>query len=110
MGKDALAPLSDKLDRADESLRSLDDEMRRISDGEPSTVRTELDFRTGWHTVEIAYVQAIPPRPSVLVGESLYHGRSALEHLVWALVKANHKQPGNAHTFPLATRSAPSVA
>jgi hypothetical protein len=75
--------------------------MRRISDGKPSTIRTELNFKTGWHTVEIAHVEPIPPRPSILVGESLYHGRSALEHLVWALVKANHKKPGKDHTFPL---------
>lgn len=96
-----LAPLIAKLDRADESLDALDEEMRRISDGKPSTIRTELDFKTGWHTVEIAHVESIPPRPSVLVGESLYHGCSVLEHLVWALVQANNKTPGKDHTFPL---------
>jgi len=96
-----LAPLVAKLDRADESLHSLDDEMRAISNGEPSTILTELDFKTGWHTVEIVHVEPVPPRPSVLVGESLYHGRSVLEHLVWALVKANDKTPGKDHTFPL---------
>ena len=96
-----LAPLIAKLDRADESLHSLNDEMHAISNGEPSTIRTELNFKTGWHTVEITHVEPVPPRPSVLVGESLYHGRSALEHLVWALVKANQQEPGKDHTFPI---------
>jgi hypothetical protein len=37
---------------------------------------------------------------SVFIGESLYHGRSALEHLVWGLVKVNHKKPGRHNSFP----------
>lgn len=98
---EAIDAIEAKLDRADESLHSLDEEMHVISAGDPSTIRTELDFKTGWHTVEITRVEPIPPRPSVLVGESLYHGRSALEHLVWALVKANHGKPGKDHTFPI---------
>ena len=101
MADDPLARLLAKLDRADESLDALDEEMRAISNGEPSTSLIELDFQTGWHTVEIARVKPIPARPSILVGESLYHGRSALEHLVWALVKANDQTPGKDHTFPL---------
>jgi hypothetical protein len=96
-----LAPLIAKLDRADESLRSLNRKLRRVEKAETVTVGTKLDFKTGWHTARIKHTEPLSPQFSVLVGESLYHGRSVLEHLVWALVKANHKKPGKDHTFPV---------
>jgi hypothetical protein len=31
----------------------------------------------------------------------LYHGRSVLDHLIWALVKANRETPGKHNEFPI---------
>jgi hypothetical protein len=98
---DALAGITAKLDRADESLRALNDELAQITDSKPVTLRPNVDFQTGWDTFYIKHVEPLPPRPAVLAGEVLYQARSALEHLVWALVKANHKKPGKHNGFPI---------
>jgi hypothetical protein len=110
-----LAPLLAKLDRADESLSALDDELARLSKGKPLKIGIDVNFQTGWNTAYIEHAEPLPASASVLIGENLYHGRSALEHLVWALVKANHKKPGKDHTFPLwdkrpTRRGSPSTA
>jgi len=61
----------------------------------------KVNFKTEWHTAYVEDGKLPPPRMSVLAGESLYQARSVLEHLIWALVKANHKKPGTVHTFPI---------
>jgi hypothetical protein len=97
----AIAAIAAKLDRADEHLGTLHDEFQRFARDEPLGVRFECDFQSGWHTAYIPKRQPMPPRLSVLAGESLYQARSALEHLVWAMVKANHKKPGRHNSFPI---------
>jgi hypothetical protein len=100
MTQHPLAPFVAKLDRADETMRAFDEELARVSHAKPLKVKVDVDFQSGWSTAYILHSAPIPPSLSVLIGESLYHGRSVLEHLVWALVKANHKKPGKDHTFP----------
>lgn len=89
-----------KLDRADESLDTLEREWKAGEDIKAVRVRFEYDPQTEWHTAEIIGVHA-EPRLSVLAGESLYQARSALEHVVRVLVKLNHKKPGRHNTFPV---------
>ena len=101
MGEHPLIAIRAKIDRADEHLRTLKSERQQWQRDEPLIVRLEVDFKSGWHTAYIEQGRPMPPRFSILVGESLYQGRSALEHLVWALVKANHKKPGQFHSFPI---------
>ncbi|MHB8240832.1 MAG: hypothetical protein ACYDHN_02470 [Solirubrobacteraceae bacterium] len=98
---DALKAIEAKLDRADQSLRTLNGKLKRIEKAEALTISVKLDFKSGWHTCYLKKAEPLSPDLGVLIGESLYHGRSALEHLVWALVKANHKKPGHEHTFPI---------
>ena len=44
----------------------------------------------------------MPPADFALsIGECLYHQRSVLDHLVWALVKGNHQTPGKHNEFPI---------
>jgi hypothetical protein len=102
--QNGLAPLLAKLDRADETMRTFNRELRRASHAHPLRVEIVVDFQSGWSTALVQHAEPIPPRLAVLVGESLYHGRSVLEHLVWALVKANRKKPGKDHTFPIWTK------
>lgn len=103
MSGDALEPLLAKLDRADETMRAFDRKLRRFSDTKPLIVGVKVDFQSGWSTAKVGYAEAIPLSLSVLIGESVFHARAALEHLVWALVKANHKAPGEHNSFPVAT-------
>ncbi|MBA3808994.1 MAG: hypothetical protein H0X28_11495 [Solirubrobacterales bacterium] len=97
----ALQGIEAKLDRADKSLRTLDRELARISNGKPLVIGIDVDFQSGWNTAYIEHAEPLPPGASIFIGESLYHGRSALEHLVWALVKANRKKPGTHNSFPI---------
>jgi hypothetical protein len=101
MTQHPLAPFLAKLDRADETMRAFDKELARVSHAQPLKVAVNVDFQSGWSTAYILRAEPVPPSLSVLIGESLYHARSTLEHLVWALVKANHKKPGRDHTFPV---------
>jgi len=96
-----LAPFEAKLKRANESLHTFDREYLRFAKRNPLQVDVKVDFQSGWHIAYIDHAEPVPLTFAVLIGESLYHARSALEHLVWAMVKANHKKPGHHNTFPL---------
>jgi len=89
-----------KLDRAREDLATLHREFQVFFHEHPLHVAFKFNPKTEWHT---AYVTSTNPPPffGVLAGEAVFHMRSALEHLVWALVKANHKKPGKHNTFPI---------
>jgi hypothetical protein len=101
MAEHPLSPFKAKLDRADKSLRTFNTEYGRFSRRKPLRAQVAVDFQSGWNTAQITNAESPPPLLSVLIGESLYHGRSALEHLVWAMVKKNHKEPGYTNTFPI---------
>lgn len=90
-----------KLRRADDRLRGLKRQLDTFARSHPIIVGTELDFGTGWHTSYIRKAEPLPQRFAIPVGESLYHGRSVLDHLVWALVIANGRSPGRHHEFPI---------
>lgn len=90
-----------KLRRADDRLRGLKRQLDGFAKRHPIIVGTELDFESGWHTSYIRKAEPLPQRFAIPVGESLYHGRSVLDHLVWALVIANGSTPGRHHEFPI---------
>ncbi len=109
MSDDPLALMRLKLDRADARVNALHRQLDRWGKANPILIGTELDFHSGWHTSYIRKVEPLPARFAIPVGESLYHGRSVLEHLVWALVKANKQTPGEAHGFPLLDKPIPRI-
>jgi hypothetical protein len=102
MTEHPLAGIAAKLNRANESLDALRSDWRDTNNERPFRVAFEFDAQSEWHTAYIAGANTTP-RLSVLAGESLYQARSSLEHLVWLLVKANHKKPGRHNSFPIDT-------
>ena len=90
-----------KLRRANERLDALKRQLHRHGQRHPIVIGTKLHFKSGWHTSYVREVELFPQRFAIPVGESLYHGRSVLEHLVWALAEAGNETPGENHTFPL---------
>jgi hypothetical protein len=96
-----------KLKRANERLNALQRQLLRHGDRHKVTIGTQLDFQSGWHTSQISAIELPPASIALPVGESLYHGRSALDHLVWALVKAN-RETGKAQRIPGAAHAAES--
>ncbi len=93
--------MSFKLRRADQRLHGLKRQLNRFAKRHPVIIGTKLDFESGWHTSYIRKAEPLPQRFAIPVGESLYHGRSVLDHLVWALVNANDQTPGKQHEFPI---------
>jgi hypothetical protein len=102
---DPMALLRLKLKRANERVNALDRALARSSDRHPAKIRTKLDKESGWHTSDVSEAK-LPTegRFALWAGESLYHGRSVLDHLVWALVKANGQTPGHHNEFPVLDR------
>jgi hypothetical protein len=96
-----IALLRLKLKRANERLNALQRQLNRHSESHRVTVATKLDPQSGWHTSYVHHAELPPARFALPAGESLYHGRSLLDHLVWALVKANNETPGKHNEFPI---------
>jgi hypothetical protein len=90
-----------KLQRADERLDALHRQLNRWGKRHPILIVNKLDFQSGWYTSYIRKAEPLPARFAIPVGESLYHGRSVLDHLVWALVEAKGKTPRKHHEFPI---------
>jgi hypothetical protein len=102
MTQHPLAGIVAKLKRANESLDTLYRGWRDPENEKPFRIAFNLDAQSEWHTAYIADADTTP-RLGMLAGESLYQARSSLEHLVWLLVKANHKKPGEHNSFPIHT-------
>jgi hypothetical protein len=92
-----------KMDRADEHLSTLQDELQRARRDEPLVIRFEVNFKTGWHTAYVENPKPVPPVSAFSPERACTKPARLLEHLVWALVKATHKKPGKDHTFPIRT-------
>ncbi|HST33983.1 MAG TPA: hypothetical protein VLJ80_10765 [Solirubrobacteraceae bacterium] len=104
MADSPLAALLAKVKRANERLHALDRQLARFSDRHPAKIGTKLDGQSGWHTISFKEAELPPERLALTVGEILYHGRSVLDHLVWALVKANGETPGEHNEFPIGVK------
>lgn len=91
-----------KLTRAEAHVHELQREFAAFAESHPLPVGFTVDFNSGWCTAYFdETARTPPPLLNVLAGEVVYQARSSLEHLVWALVRSNHKKPGRDHTFPI---------
>ena len=91
-----------KLRRAEQRIRELADEMDKLCEEIQQSivreVREDIDKQV-W-----VYQGPTPDTPvewSVIIGETLYNLRSALDHLVWQLVIDNRQTPGRHNEFPI---------
>lgn len=90
-----------KLGRADEHLRSIDAELRRVT-----MEQTESSYITFWRDESWYIVRAdpLPPLPlriALLAGDCLNNLRATLDHLVWQLVLREGQNPEGRQCFPL---------
>jgi hypothetical protein len=95
-----LAGIWAKLDFADECMATRDDEWDGPEHIKALRIAFEYDPKTDWHTAYITGIHDMP-RLCMLAGASLYQARSALDHMVWVLVKRNHKKATGDHSFPI---------
>lgn len=89
-----------KIQRADEHIRSLDSEITSFLKSDVYKIIGHTQEETKEHVLHV--IGPPPPlRFSVIAGEVIHQCRSALDHLIWQLVLANHGTPDRRHEFPI---------
>jgi len=112
MAEASLEGVRAKLDRADEHLNTLADEIQAFISRDPQPFGLSVPYfdpTTDWHTVYAIVEEKPPERLGVILGDVLHNTRSALDHLIWQLVILSGGKPkggprGNA--FPIAKTEA----
>jgi len=95
-----------KLRRAEEHREAFDDLVAEFAAGEPYTILTEYDPRTGWHTLRWHVLREPPLEELALVfGDLISNLRTSLDYLVWQLVLAAGNRPGRRTGFPVVRRA-----
>jgi len=77
--------ISEKLKRADESLRRLNAETLEFLQGYPDGVIPDGDYKGIQEEIELLSQAEVPLRFSVLAGEIIHHFRSCFDHMAWLL-------------------------
>jgi hypothetical protein len=97
---DGLTNARAKLDRADEHLRELRDEIQAFANTEPYSVVNEE--RAADLDVARIWVRDYPPlKLGLIFGDVLGNWRSALDNLANDLVRLNGRDPGAGTSFPI---------
>jgi hypothetical protein len=60
-----------------------------------------LEFSERWQTLKWQNVPTVNPMVGAVLGDFIHNVHSALDHAVWALVKANNVKPGTHTSFPI---------
>lgn len=92
-----------KLDRAEESIKRLDQEATAFFAADPPRLKIVGEHkRGGLEYVFMAYGDpAVPLRFAVIAGEIVHHLRSSLDHLIYALVLKSGNTPTRKNQFPI---------
>jgi hypothetical protein len=91
-----------KLDRAEDHLNAVAEELRRLVEGHRDAVRVEQDSADkSLYRLIAQNLPDIQPSVGVILGDFLHDTRSALDHLVHELVVLAGGTPHNRHQFPI---------
>jgi hypothetical protein len=90
-----------KLDRADEHLLAFNEEVPRYLGSEPYELRATLDVERRRYSVRLHVGQQPPRRWAAIAGDFIQNTLAALDHLVWALVVHNGREPKRQNQFPI---------
>ena len=92
-----------KLRRADEHLVVLAEELRQFFESGPYQTIITRENDSPWHSLRLQILHPPPLRWGAIVGDFVHNTRSALDHLVWQLVRVNGQEPGRWNDFPIYT-------
>ena len=100
-----LEGIDERFKRANENILNLDAEINRFLSEKGNREIVERDAKRIEEFKEFWKKQAIPSRFSVLVSEILHHYRSALDNLIWELLRQAGHTPArpSAIEFPIFT-------
>lgn len=90
-----------KLERAKHHLESLNDEIDAFLKAHHCSLVENFDPDTGEKIWVVSDITQPPVTLSTIVGDTLHNLRSALDHLVWALVETNGEMPTTDTAFPI---------
>jgi len=98
----ALESVRQKISRAREHQWTVFAMLEEYSQSQPCTVVEDVSTNSGRRLWRVSGDPAAPdPKMAVVIGETLYQYRSALDHLAWQLVIANGKAPDRHTQFPI---------
>ncbi|HEY4811239.1 MAG TPA: hypothetical protein VIH71_09300 [Solirubrobacteraceae bacterium] len=101
MSTSALEGADLKIERAKRHLANLKEVTKRAFDPKSYEFRREIDHKTGKHILWADRLPVIAPEWSVVIGEVVFHLRSALDHLAYQLVILDKKIPTCKTQFPI---------
>lgn len=90
-----------KLNRAEEQLNLLGEELTDYVESRPYSVSSEPDQRGALKVFTYQNVRHPPARFGVIAGEAVHDMRSCLDHLVWQLVLRAGNRPDARNQFPI---------
>jgi hypothetical protein len=91
-----------KLNRAQETIETLDGEIKAFVKNDPNRFEIFADFQKAFEDVFKVRGDPDPPlRFAVIAGEVVHHLRSALDHLLYALIVNNGFSPTKNAQFPI---------
>jgi hypothetical protein len=98
---DRLYGIRQKIRRAEEHIRALQQREVEFSQANPPSIRLEYDDRLQGMKLLVQKICTPPNIISILIGEVLYQLRSSLDHLIWQLIEANGNTPTDRSEFPI---------
>ena len=93
-----------KIVRAEKHLHEVTASLARIEEKGTCRLIPEHDQDSGLWFQRIHLEPKPQPEMSVIIGDFLFGIRSALDHLVWQLVKINGQEPSTVNMFPIAPK------
>lgn len=102
MDQPNLEGCDEKLKRAETHIQALYGEINDFINSKPHKIVEDKDLERGKYEARIEVLRE-PDDPAwgVLLGDFIHNLRSALDHLVWQLVRLNNKRPSAENCFPI---------
>ena len=89
-----------KIDRAEEHLEAVEQEIRIFHESKPCTIVPKKHPKTGHYKFQIT-VPAVPRRAGIIVGDFTTCLRASLDHLAWQLALLKTPSPDGRTCFPI---------
>ena len=94
-----------KFRRAREHLKTVQNEIERVTDPSNFRVRYEVSRDDRWHEWFVEELAQLDPSLPLCIGDAVHNYRSTLDHVAWELVRVVGIPPGRETGFPITTES-----